>query len=348
MYLYKLNIIGLIFLLGGCGLIKDRSGEYVNESAGRNLILPPGLDGSKIHPSYPIPLADNQTKLPANYVLPASPDTSTTPLDEQFKIQKLDNNVWLVIQEPPGKVWPLLQRFVTEKGLPIELEDAKKGILLTGSWANGKKSSLYANEVLSSSNKVLSPLMGNTIKSAKFKLAQGVKRTSSEIKLSLTFKNDLSAEESAKVEESILNNIIALFKQRDADHGFSFVANDLGSTSKIVMTNDGSGRHILKLSLDFDRAWTAVRTALALSDINIIDLDRSTGRLYIYYHKKEGKGWFYWLFPETVPNAKEFNAILRVDKKSDQKMEVIIDSIKDPLEKSDGNEILSLLLKNIT
>lgn len=334
-------VLLLTIFTASCGLIKDRSNEYVNAPKGKPLIIPPGLDGSVIQPSHPIPRVANEARLPEKYHLPPPPDTASIPVADIYQVQSLDDQSWLLVQDPPGKLWPKLIKFLNEKGIVIKSQDAKSGLVTSETWNQSKNAESFMSDTLKLPK-------GVTIENATFTLSQGVKRKSSELRVNIALSSALTKDQNNQIQKAILGSAADFFKQSKSDAGYSFLANDLGSTSKISIVNDASGDPVLDVSLDFDRAWTATQSALKESDVTIIDVNRSTGELYVNYHKKKKRGWFYWLFNSEKPKYDEYNAILVVSKKANKEMQVRVSKIVKPLTQSAKTEILNLLLKNMT
>gem|GEM_PF-7056542 len=339
----KTVLLSLVFtiILSGCGIIKNRSNEYISASHGKALIIPPGLDSADVQPSHPVPRVDNRSRLPAKFVVPAPPNMSTSPIEALYQVQTVNTKTWLLVQYPPGKVWPKLQRFLLDKGITLSKDEANNGQITTQSWANSIKSSKFMKSV--------TPLGDYTIKNATFYLTQGIKRTSSELKISLVVDPVVSQDQNLKIEQNILNKMVAFFKTSASDAGYSLLANDLGGgNSKISMFDDKKGNPVLKIDLGFDRTWTATKTALALSGISLVDVNRSAGKFYINYVKKKDKSWFYWLLPNKKPKEGVYDAIIVISRDADTSMSLRVVKILKPLQNSDKKTILSLILKNIT
>jgi outer membrane protein assembly factor BamC len=331
----------LTIFTASCGIIKDRSNEYVNAPKGKSLIIPPGLDASGIQPSHPIPKVANEASLPAKFHLPLPPDTASIPVADIYQVQGLGNQSWLLIQDPPGRIWPKLIRFLNDNGVQIKSQNAKSGVVITDSWNQSKNAEVFMA-------KTLKLPKGVTVDSATFTLSQGVKRRSSELVVSFVFSSALTDKQAMDVNKTILSSAADFFKQRKSDAGYSFLANDLGSSSKISIINNAKGDPILDVSLGFDRAWVAVQSALKESGVTIVDINRSTGEIYVNYHKNKNKGWFYWLFNSEKTKYDNYNAILVLSKKSNKEMQINVSKIVKPLTQSAKAEILTLLLKNMT
>ncbi|MDP5052459.1 MAG: outer membrane protein assembly factor BamC, partial [Congregibacter sp.] len=55
----------------------------------------------------------------------------------------------------------------------------------------------------------------------------------------------------------------------------------LVGASKAELSTASDGQPILRLNLDFDRAWASVTQALDNAEVSVTDLDRSEGVLYV-------------------------------------------------------------------
>ncbi len=72
------------------------------------------------------------------------------------------------------------------------------------------------------------------------------------------------------------------------------------------LLKDGNGTPILRLSVDFPRAWSALGEALKSADINISDLNRSIGTYYIELPQpvEEDDGFWSFLFGDSEPEVR--------------------------------------------
>jgi outer membrane protein assembly factor BamC len=63
--------------------------------------------------------------------------TQVLPQPEQVRVERSGNERWLVVQEPPEKVWPLVRDFWQERGFLIKYEAPEAGVMETD-WAENR------------------------------------------------------------------------------------------------------------------------------------------------------------------------------------------------------------------
>src|SRR5690554_3411138 len=131
---------GLVFQLVGCGVLKDRTDSYVDARRASGMAVPPSLSDEKLQDDYSIPRADHQRTLAKEFEVPPPPEVESDVLDEAYSIRRSDEQVWLLISEEPGRVWPALGRFWSEQGLEIADSAPKAGLVLTTTTGEDRRS----------------------------------------------------------------------------------------------------------------------------------------------------------------------------------------------------------------
>ncbi|MCW9010769.1 outer membrane protein assembly factor BamC, partial [Marinobacter sp.] len=116
--------------LAGCSLIDDRSEGYVNAPEGEPIQVPEGLDSSRLSETMPIRsinAADSRNLYPSS--IPRPPDMTSEILDENYVIEELDGRIWLLVNEVPGRLWPVVSAWMNESGLGIAHDSPQLGII---------------------------------------------------------------------------------------------------------------------------------------------------------------------------------------------------------------------------
>lgn len=90
------------------------------------------------------------------------------------------------------------------------------------------------------------------------------------------------------------------------------LASENAADLEVELVKDGNGSPILRLNVEYARAWSEIGEALKQAEINIVDLNRSAGTYYIEVAdtlaKAEPVGFWSGLFgskPESVKKALE-------------------------------------------
>jgi outer membrane protein assembly factor BamC len=99
------------------------------------------------------------------------------------------------------------------------------------------------------------------------------------------------------VEEGLLRELGGYLASEVSSQTVSMVGRELVGATKAELSNDDQGQPILKLNLDFDRAWASIGQALQNAEVEVTDLDRSTGIYFIDLPEKaltgeENSGFF--------------------------------------------------------
>src|SRR5690606_12732501 len=167
-----LLIAGLGIQMSGCGLLTDRTNYYVDAKRQAPITVPPGLSQERLQDDYAIPEIESQRPLAAEFVVPPPPEVDAKVLEEQYSIRRSDEQVWLLVGEDPGRVWPALARFWNEQGLEVVDSLAKEGLVLTSASGSSARSHSF-----------LESLGLNADQGHRFqvKLDQGLKRGTSEV-----------------------------------------------------------------------------------------------------------------------------------------------------------------------
>ena len=119
-----------VLVSAGCGLIEDRSQRYVSAQEGEPLETPEGETIVRKREAYPVRDVENASRArlsPSD--IPRPPDTTSEILEENYLVESLDDNTWVLINEVPGRVWPSVSAFLNEKGLGVAHESPQLGLI---------------------------------------------------------------------------------------------------------------------------------------------------------------------------------------------------------------------------
>ncbi len=134
-------IAGPVLILAGCGttsdapVFEDRKYEYKKESSvGRDLEVPPDLTKTSIGASLSIPGGDAVTysDYDTTRQLPSQADANAVlPSVEGVEVKRDGDQRWLVIHQPPAKVWPRVVSFWQENGILLVEQNPALGTMST-------------------------------------------------------------------------------------------------------------------------------------------------------------------------------------------------------------------------
>jgi outer membrane protein assembly factor BamC len=280
----------------------DRSTEYVRAESAGPLRVPPGLNDGAVEDVLLIP--DLPPRPQAELFTDAAPRPAAMhgPEQEALRIQMLGDVRWLVIPQPPALVWPQLKEFFFDTGVPIASEVPSEGQLVTG-WLEiepGLARDPVRRAILEA--KAEAGLSGGRDR-LRIQLEQGLRSSSSEVVIKhehdpgdgtfapIADGSDLRAEAGAtEVDRTLLNTVGGYIAASEDEPAFSLQAAALATRGKAEVTYDAGGQPVLRLDLDFDRAWAVVNQALTEAEVNVQDLDRSQGVFYLDVRERELTG----------------------------------------------------------
>ena len=132
--------------LGGCSTIQDTlAGPKIDyKSAGTlpPLEIPPDLTSPARDNRYVVPETGRSTATFSGYQAERreqakTGNTSVLPQVEEMRIERSGTQRWLVVQQPPEKLWPLVKDFWQENGFLIKVEVPEAGVMETD-WAENR------------------------------------------------------------------------------------------------------------------------------------------------------------------------------------------------------------------
>lgn len=313
---WLLSALVLALGLQGCGWMNDGEGlfinpkdDYLEAAQDAELILPRDLAGLEDTDPFPIPQtppAANPTFYPNRPPLPDAIYANDNR--DEVRIQRLGDRRWLVIPEPPTTAWPKLKQFLAENGVSLELDAPNVGRLNTG-WMRIEDTQY--RDVIRALLRDSKQTAGLNVGQDRFliKVEQGLRPGTTEIHArhendSLTLPVDSALEnldrlnsDVAVAEDDFLKEVGAYIAARVAEQTVSKVALQIGSSRKTELARDQQGFPVLRLYLDYDRAWATLGQALDNAEVEITNLDREQGVFYVKlteatFTGEDGGGFF--------------------------------------------------------
>ncbi len=287
-----LLIAGLGIQMSGCGLLTDRTNYYVDAKRQAPITVPPGLSQERLQDDYAIPEIESQRPLAAEFVVPPPPEVDAKVLEEQYSIRRSDEQVWLLVGEEPGRVWPALARFWNEQGLEVVDSLAKEGLVLTSASGSSARSHSF-----------LESLGLNADQGHRFqvKLDQGLKRGTSEVSVRLlpaeSGRASLAelwqqASQDPDREQQVLELLMSYLQSEEAERSYSLVAQDISTGAKVFLQTEAA-EPFIRLDLSFERAWNALDKALQDAQVRVVDLNRSE-RVYLVSYEQDDESSSWW------------------------------------------------------
>jgi outer membrane protein assembly factor BamC len=143
--LKRFAVIGSVLLLGACTAIgewMEGKVEYKTANTLPPLEIPPDLTSPARDNRYVVPDAARSTATLSGYEAErreAKPGVSSVvlPSVDRMRIERAGTQRWLVVEESPEKLWPLVRDFWQENGFLIKLEAPELGVMET-EWAESR------------------------------------------------------------------------------------------------------------------------------------------------------------------------------------------------------------------
>jgi outer membrane protein assembly factor BamC len=282
--------------LSGCGWMNDDKGWFVNKTddyidvrENRPLQIPEGLDTSRVQDPFPIPPITDRLR-PEYY-----PDTPPRPNAiyandnrDEVRIQRLGDRLWLVIPEPPTTVWPKVRQFLAENGVGLAWEAPGSGRMDT-EWLATDEASYrdVIRQSLREGKETAELTVGQD--RLRVRIEPGLRERSTEVHIRhentefaapgpdhlVDLRNAPS--HVIAIEQDVLNELGAYIAARVAEQTVSMVAQDIGSGVKSLLDIDADGDPVLRLLLDYERAWATVGQALSRADIEVAEANEQAG-----------------------------------------------------------------------
>jgi outer membrane protein assembly factor BamC len=226
----------------------------------------------------------------------AGPKPGTTailPEIDKIKIERTASERWLVVPEPPEKVWPVVKSFWQDMGFLIKMENPETGVMETD-WAENK-ARIKEDPVRNAITGFLSG--GNsTGERDKFRtrLERGALPGTTEIYISHRGVSEVYVNQyrdstvwqarpaDPGLEAEFLRLMMVRFGVDESRAKAQIAASQADFRARLVPGENGSSGSI-ELAEPFDRAWRRVGLVLDRAGFTVEDRDRSKGFYFVRY-----------------------------------------------------------------
>jgi outer membrane protein assembly factor BamC len=358
--------------LAGCGstMFDSAKVEYKSERKLPPLEIPPDLTTPARDDRYQIPdtnPAGGTTLSAYNAARANAPQPGTSGILPEIDKVRLDRSAserWLVVSEPPEKVWPIVKDFWQELGFLIKVELPEAGVMETD-WAENR-AKIKQDPIRNLIGGVLDGAY-STGERDKFRtrLERGEKPGTTEIYVTHRGVSEVYTNQyhdattwqarppDPSLEAEFLHRLMVRFGAEDARARAQLATVKQEGRAKIVATENGAGR--LELAEPFDRAWRRVGLVLDRVGFTVEDRDRSKGFYFVRYVdpeadalNKKDDGFFSWLaFWRSAPDPKAGQYRVFVKDRSDSSEVQVLDKEGNPEVSDTARKILSLLQEQL-
>ena len=320
LFTVSLSVSGCSWLFGEEGVFPEHSNDYLDAQESAEIVLPEGITAKNIRTDYPIPELALSQVLPAKFEVPRVEPLDTVDNKGSVRIQRFEQQQWILINASPSEVWPLVSNFLLSNNIALATADGTLGLIETD-WLS---SSLIDTSVLAdidlanltfAESSDRRPNTPSVKEQFRFKLKAGVQKDTTEILIvqrSVAANESIDAAPSWSQTSSVQlreDNMVKLLSEHLANSpsqpSHSLLAQGIGSASRVILQYDTNGRPFLALYLPFDRAWASLGLALRKASFQVSDLNRSAGVYYAYSVPKAKKAKKRGLFKRVLGIGKE-------------------------------------------
>ena len=330
--------VAIALVAGGCktatDLLEGKKVDYKSAGSLPPLEIPPDLTTPSRDNRYAVPETGKSTATLSGYQADRSQQakpgsTALLPNVDKMRIERAGTQRWLVVQEPPEKLWPLVKDFWQENGFLIQVEVAEAGVLETD-WAENR-AKIPQDMIRSALGKILDQVY-STPERDKFRtrLERGADG-GSEIYLSHRGMIEVYVTEGKdktmwqprpadpELEAEFLRRLMVRLGARDekAKQQVAVAA----QPARASINKSGDGRELLQVQEPFDRAWRRVGLALDRVGFTVEDRDRQKGLYYVRYadpeaeKKKDSPGLLdrlaFWRSDDVKVKAEQYRVQVR-------------------------------------
>ena len=330
-------------MLGACSTATDildgRKIDYKSAGALPPLEIPPDLTTPTRDNRYIVPEtgkgAATLSGFEAERAQQAKLGGSTTvlPAVERMRIERAGNQRWLVVQETPEKLWPLMKDFWRENGFLVNLELPEAGVLETD-WAENR-AKLPQDFIRNTIGRVLEQIY-STSERDKFRTRmERAPDGGTEIYVSHRGMMEVYTRERSdqtvwqprppdpELEAEFLRRLmVRLGAQEERARQIASVATPQASRAAIKKGVDG--RDLLQVFEPFDRAWRRIGLALDRVGFTVEDRDRQKGLYFVRYadpeadmdRKNREKGGLlgklaFWRSTDATVKAEQYRVLVK-------------------------------------
>jgi len=291
----------LALLAAGCsstdGLLDGSSRiEYKTATKLPPLDVPPDLTAPARDDRYQVPGAAGGTTLSGYQAgrsqQPLPGTTAVLPSVEGMRVERAGDQRWLVVNEPPDKLWPLVKTFWQENGLLIAREIPEAGVVET-EWAENR-AKIPDSWIRRTLGSLLEPLHSSGERDKYRTRLERAPGGGTEIYISHRGLAEVYVSEDRTqtawqprpsdpgLEAEFLRRLMVRLGAPEGE-ARARVANAQPAAQRATLKKGLDGAELLEVLEPFDRAWRRVGLALDRVGFTVEDRDRQKGVYFVRY-----------------------------------------------------------------
>ncbi len=302
------TLLVVVLLAGGCTLLEEKKIDYKSAGSVPSLEVPPDLLLPAGDSRYTVP--DAAPAGPTTYsayskergAQPTAESRRLLPSVDKVRIERAGTQRWLIVEQPPQQVWPLLKDFWQDMGFIVNIELPEAGVMETD-WAENR-AKIPLDPIRSLLGKALDMLY-STAERDKFRTrleptsnGQGTEVYISHRGMVEVFEGTQSGGDQGQgrtmwqprpanpeLEAEMLRRLMTRLGVEEGRAKSMMAEQPLEPRASLGKASDGAPS--LNLPEPFDRAWRRVGLALDRIGFVVEDRDRAAGLYYVRYADPE-------------------------------------------------------------
>ncbi|HEV8108181.1 MAG TPA: outer membrane protein assembly factor BamC [Burkholderiales bacterium] len=261
------------------------------------------------------------------------------PQVEGVRLERLGAERWLVVQDPPDKVWPVVREFWLERGFLIKQESPEVGVMETD-WAENRANvpqdfirgllGRFADSIYSSSERDKFRTRLERTPDGKGTEVYISHRGMQEVYNKVTYQGNEGQTgwqprpPDPGLEAEFLRRLMVRLGSSEERSKVAAAAGPTPNRAELVKSSDGT--QALQVNEPFDRAWRRVGLALDRVGFTVEDRDRQNGVYFVRYADPESemakkdseKGLFARLFgsSDAKVKAEQYRVQVKAEKEA--------------------------------
>jgi outer membrane protein assembly factor BamC len=261
------------------------------------------------------------------------------PQVEGVRLERLGAERWLVVQDPPDKVWPVVREFWLERGFMIKQESPEVGVMETD-WAENRANvpqdfirgllGRFADSIYSSSERDKFRTRLERTPDGKGTEVYISHRGMQEVYNKVTYQGNEGQTgwqprpPDPGLEAEFLRRLMVRLGSSEERSKVAAAAGPTPNRAELVKSSDGT--QALQVNEPFDRAWRRVGLALDRVGFTVEDRDRQNGVYFVRYADPESemakkdseKGLFARLFgsSDAKVKAEQYRVQVKAEKEA--------------------------------
>jgi len=365
----KAAVSAILVFLSGCADVLESKIDYKSAGTLPPLEVPPDLTAPSRDGRFTVPESGKSAATLSGYEAERKDQTRSgssgvLPQVEQMRVERAGSERWLVVQEQPEKLWPLVKDFWQENGFLIKTELPEAGVMETD-WAESR-ATIPEGFLRDFLGKILDQVY-STGERDKFRTrlerapdGKGTEIYISHRGMAEVYRNQRTADQTVwqprapdpGLEAEFLRRLMVRLGAQEAR------AKQLAATSaqpllRAELKKATDGTELLQVNEPFDRAWRRVGLALDRVGFTVEDRDRQKGIYFVRYadpeaemeQKNDEKGLLNKLFDFASKDSKVKPEQYRVQVRQEQDTSLVNVLNKDGVAESSktAQRILALL-----